>query len=74
VFGLVGPGSAPAAKNIEIAVLQHQLVVLRLQVARSWSRRPRCRAGTRGPPARKPTSIASGWAAMAKDACPQAAS
>jgi hypothetical protein len=34
VLGLVGLGSAPDAKDIEIAVLQHQLMVLRRQVAR----------------------------------------
>ena len=35
VLGLVGLGSAPDAKDIEIAVLRHQLMVLRWQVARS---------------------------------------
>jgi putative transposase len=34
VVGLVGWGSAPAVKDVEIAVLQHQLMVLRRQVAR----------------------------------------
>jgi len=34
VLGLVGLGSAPDAKDIEIAVLQHQLMVLRRQAAR----------------------------------------
>ncbi len=34
VLGLVGLGSAPDAKDIEIAVLQHQLMVLRRHVAR----------------------------------------
>ena len=34
VLGLVGLGPAPDAKDIEIAVLQHQLMVLRRQVAR----------------------------------------
>ena len=34
VLGLVGLGSAPDAKDIEIAVLQHQLMVLRRRVAR----------------------------------------
>jgi hypothetical protein len=34
VVGLVGLGSAPDAKDIEIAVLRHQLMVLRRQVAR----------------------------------------
>ena len=34
VLGLVGLGSAPDAKDIEIAVLRHQLMVLRRQVAR----------------------------------------
>jgi putative transposase len=34
VLGLVGLGSAPEAKDVEIAVLRHQLVVLRRQVAR----------------------------------------
>jgi hypothetical protein len=32
--GLIGLSSAPNAKDIEIAVLQHQLMVLRRQVAR----------------------------------------
>jgi putative transposase len=34
VLGLVGLGPAPDAKDVEIAVLRHQLVVLRRQVAR----------------------------------------
>jgi putative transposase len=34
VLGLVGLGSAPDAKDIEIAVLRHQLMVVRRQVAR----------------------------------------
>jgi putative transposase len=34
ILGLVGLGSAPDAKDIEIAVLRHQLTVLRRQVAR----------------------------------------
>ena len=34
VLGLVGLGPAPDAKDIEIAVLRHQLTVLRRQVAR----------------------------------------
>jgi hypothetical protein len=34
VLGLVGIGPAPDAKDVEIAVLRHQLVVLRRQVAR----------------------------------------
>jgi transposase InsO family protein len=34
VLGLVGLGPAPDAKDIEIAVLRHQLIVLRRQVAR----------------------------------------
>src|SRR3954451_20081578 len=34
VLGLVGLGSAPDAKDIEIAELRHQLMVLRRQVAR----------------------------------------
>jgi hypothetical protein len=34
VLGLVGLGPAPDAKDIEIAVLRHQLMVLRRQVAR----------------------------------------
>jgi putative transposase len=34
VLGLVGLGSAPDAKDIEIAVLRHQLMVLRRQIAR----------------------------------------
>jgi hypothetical protein len=34
VLGLVGLGSAPDAKDIEIAVLRHQLMVLRRQVTR----------------------------------------
>jgi putative transposase len=34
VLGLVGVGSAPDAKDIEIAVLRHQLMVVRRQVAR----------------------------------------
>ena len=34
VLGLVGVGPAPDAKDIEIAVLRHQLMVVRRQVAR----------------------------------------
>src|SRR6266508_2779265 len=34
VLGLIGLGPAPDAKDVEIAVLRHQLVVLRRQVAR----------------------------------------
>jgi hypothetical protein len=34
VFGLLGFGPAPDAKDVEIAVLRHQLPVLRRQVAR----------------------------------------
>jgi hypothetical protein len=34
VLGLVGLGPAPDAKDIEIAVLRHQLMVIRRQVAR----------------------------------------
>jgi putative transposase len=34
VLGLVGLGSAPDAKDVEIAVLRHQLMVVRRQVAR----------------------------------------
>src|SRR4051794_13356768 len=34
VLGLVGLGPAPDAKDIEIAVLRHQLMVLRRQVTR----------------------------------------
>src|SRR5438309_7548444 len=34
VLGLVGLGPAPDAKDIEIAVLRHQLMVVRRQVAR----------------------------------------
>ena len=34
ILGLVGLGSAPDAKDIEIAVLRHQLMVVRRQVAR----------------------------------------
>lgn len=34
VLGLAGFGPAPDAKDVEIAVLRHQLVVLRRQVAR----------------------------------------
>jgi hypothetical protein len=86
VLGLVGLGSARDAKDIEIAVLQHQLMVLGRQFARprytprdrlvlamlacllpvsdgpdSWSRRPRCCAGTgnwwpAGGPIRRPDS------------------
>jgi hypothetical protein len=34
VLGLLGLGPAPDAKDVEIAVLRHQLMVLRRQVAR----------------------------------------
>ncbi|HEY6597154.1 MAG TPA: hypothetical protein VI011_24100 [Asanoa sp.] len=34
VLGLVGVGPAPDAKDVEIAVLRHQSMVLRRQVAR----------------------------------------
>lgn len=34
VLGLLGVGPAPDAKDVEIAVLRHQLMVLRRQVAR----------------------------------------
>ena len=34
VLGLVGFGPAPEAKDVEIAVLRHQLMVLRRQIAR----------------------------------------
>src|SRR5262245_47016834 len=34
VLGLVGLGSSPDAKDVEIAVLRHQLMVVRLQVDR----------------------------------------
>jgi putative transposase len=34
VLGLIGVGPSPDAKDIEIAVLRHQLLVLRRQVAR----------------------------------------
>src|SRR3954452_3657353 len=34
VLGLAGLGAAPDAKDIEIAVLRHQLMVLRRQAAR----------------------------------------
>jgi hypothetical protein len=34
VLALVGLGPVPAAKDVEIAVLRHQLMVLRRQVAR----------------------------------------
>jgi hypothetical protein len=33
-LGLVGVGPAPDAKDVEIAVLRHQLMVVRRQVAR----------------------------------------
>jgi hypothetical protein len=32
VLGLVGLGSAPDAKDVEIAVLPHQLIVVRRQI------------------------------------------
>jgi hypothetical protein len=35
VLGLVGVGCPPDAKDVEIAVLRHQLLVLRRQVARA---------------------------------------
>jgi hypothetical protein len=34
VLGLLGIGPAPDAKDVEIAVLRHQLMVVRRQVAR----------------------------------------
>src|SRR5664280_2264591 len=34
LLGLLGVGPAPDAKDVEIAVLRHQLVVLRRQVTR----------------------------------------
>jgi hypothetical protein len=34
VLGLIGMGTAPDARDVEIAVLRHQLMVLRRQVAR----------------------------------------
>ena len=34
VLGLIGVGPSPAAKDVEIAVLRHQLMVLHRQVAR----------------------------------------
>jgi hypothetical protein len=34
VLGLIGLGPTPDAKDVEIAVLRHQLLVLRRQVAR----------------------------------------
>ena len=34
ILGVVGGGPAPDAKDVEIAVLRHQLTVLRRQVAR----------------------------------------
>jgi hypothetical protein len=34
VLGLVGVGCSPDAKDVEIAVLRHQLLMLRRQVAR----------------------------------------
>src|SRR3982074_2420558 len=34
VLGIVGLGPAPDAKDVEIAVLRHQLMVVRRQVAR----------------------------------------
>jgi hypothetical protein len=34
LLGLVGLGPAPDAKDVEIAVLRHQLLVLRRQVVR----------------------------------------
>src|SRR5439155_7578725 len=34
VLGMAGLGSAPDAKDVEIAVLRHQLMVVRRQVAR----------------------------------------
>ena len=34
VLGLVGLGPTPDAKDVEIALLRHQLLVLRRQVAR----------------------------------------
>jgi hypothetical protein len=40
LLGLVGLGPAPEAKDVEIAVLRHQLMVLRRQVARPRYTRP----------------------------------
>jgi putative transposase len=34
ILGMVGTGRTPDAKDVEIAVLRHQLAVLRRQVAR----------------------------------------
>jgi putative transposase len=40
LLGLVGLGPSPDAKDVEIAVLRHQLLVLRQQVARPATRPP----------------------------------